>query len=316
MTLTRKPRAANSVTRNSSSVVLPLPDGPITPNTVPACADVTCCIELTSPPLSSRHYTQQQSTPAAGRRDEDVNTRRGSDNLVIEDGGAGQQLFQHETGRQLFAFMAQHLIDQQQPVGRILGIDIAANGDGRNGALYRFRQIAQCLHRRLGRCGNMAAIHGRGWRWRHPARTRQMPPVPPAEPAQRGRRQAGPTTSLPLERTAPLRAMRTPLQDAMRPAPRQTAPPPVPRQPKGQAREREQQRERLRRARRLARAAGLAAAASIGPAPAMCWRSSTPAQQPALPATLPFRPGATPAPAARRSPAPSPSAPATAASSA
>src|SRR5471030_1378332 len=157
MTLTRKPRAANSVTRNSSSVVLPLPDGPITPNTVPACADVTCCIDQPSPPLLSRHYTQQQSASAAPLSDAlpfisipDAVTIT----FVIEDGGPGQQLFQHETGRQLFAFVAQHFIDQQQAVGRILGIDIAADGDGRNGALYRLRQITQrlhCLLRRRGR---------------------------------------------------------------------------------------------------------------------------------------------------------------------
>ena len=38
---------------------------------------------------------------------------------VIHDGRLGQQSFQHQSGRDFLAFVAQHLVDQQQAVGRI-----------------------------------------------------------------------------------------------------------------------------------------------------------------------------------------------------
>jgi hypothetical protein len=38
---------------------------------------------------------------------------------IIHHGRFRQQLFQHQAGRDFFAFAAQRLVDQQQAVGRI-----------------------------------------------------------------------------------------------------------------------------------------------------------------------------------------------------
>src|SRR5206468_3482025 len=95
-TLTRMPRPASCATRYSSSVVLPLPDQPITPST---------------------------GAPFTSLRDTSVGNTLISDTIAhpaeIQDSRVGQQFFQHQSGRHFLAFVAQALVDQYQAVGRI-----------------------------------------------------------------------------------------------------------------------------------------------------------------------------------------------------